>query len=394
MEMCRKRVYSPPSGTGYLNSNTPIWDDGRWAGLPALDSDLETGICVIGLGGSGLTCVTELLALGCRVAGIDAERIAAGAAGRNGGILRPGVAAFHHDAVRAIGRERAMRIHQLTLEEMDRMAGQLPGNVRRSGIVRIATSPEEHLDCLQQRDAMIADGLRAEEYSGPLGRGVFVPDGGSFQPVEHCQSLARRAVGAGALLFEHTRALSFTRSEVVTPLGRIRCSGVVVAVDGRLEILVPELMGAVRTARLQMLATAPVPEAAIPCPVSLNYAFDYLQQLPDGRIAMGGGRDRAMDDEWTDSSEPTPAIQDHLDRVLRDRFHVRAPVTHRWAANVSYSSSGMPVLAEVRPGVWAIGGYSGQGNLLGALAGRAAARAACGEPSEFASLLTQLPRER
>jgi gamma-glutamylputrescine oxidase len=34
----------------------------------------------------------------------------------------------------------------------------------------------------------------------------------------------------------------------------------------------------------------------------------------------------------------------------------------------------MPVFEEVRPGVIAIGGYSGTGNVVGAIFGRAAAR--------------------
>ena len=134
------------------------------------------------------------------------------------------------------------------------------------------------------------------------------------------------------------------------------------------------------------VGTAPAPEVVIPCPVLTNHGFDYWQQLPDGSIALGGGRDRAMDSEWTGSNEPTDAIQRYLEALLRGPLGVHAPITHRWAANVSFTTSGLPVLAEVRPGVWAIGGYSGTGNLLGALAGVAVARAACGEPSEFASL--------
>lgn len=65
--------------------NVPVWDDRTWRTLAPLDSDLSTEVCVIGLGGSGLTAVSELLDLGRRVVGIDADDVAAGAAGRNGG---------------------------------------------------------------------------------------------------------------------------------------------------------------------------------------------------------------------------------------------------------------------------------------------------------------------
>jgi len=173
----------------------------------------------------------------------------------------------------------------------------------------------------------------------------------------------------------------------VTASGRINCEKVIVAVDGRLESLLPELDGAVRTTRLQMLATAPARDVGIPCPISANYGFDYWQQLATGEIALGGGRDRDMDTEWSHDNSPTDTIQRYLESVLRERIGTSAPITHRWGASVSYTKSGLPVLAEVRPGVIATGGYNGSGNLMGALCGRAAARMSCGMPSELASLL-------
>ena len=137
-----------------------------------------------------------------------------------------------------------------------------------------------------------------------------------------------------------------------------------------------------------MLATAATTEALLPCPVSSRYGYDYWQQLPGGAIALGGGRDQALEYEWTTSRDPTTLVQAYLEKLLRTQLKVKAPITHRWAANVSYSSSALPIFKQVRRNVWAIGGYSGTGNTIGALCGRAAARVACGEPSEFATLLS------
>ena len=368
--------------------NTPVWDDGRWPGLPSLDADLTTEICVIGLGGSGLTAVSELIGMGRAVVGIDAADVAAGAAGRNGGLLLAGTSDFHHDAVTALGRARVLRIHEMTLEEMQRIAEQAPGTVHVNGSIRVAESQDEMVDCALQREAMRDDGLEVRNYDGPMGRGLFIPGDAQFNPLARCRALATQLLEDGALLFANTRALSFSGDKVVTARGRISCQRVIVAVDGRLELLVPELAGRVRTARLEMIATAPTTEIAVPCPVSSRYGFDYWQQLTDGTLVLGGGRDTAIDAEWTMSGEPSQGILEYLERTLRRRLRVLAPITHRWAANVSYTETGLPVLAEVRPAVWAIGGYSGTGNLMGALAGRAVARRACGEPSEFAALLS------
>lgn len=370
-----------------MAENTPVWDDEPWTGLPALEGEVEADVCVVGLGGSGLACVGELLALGKRVVGVDAGRVAGGAAGRNGGFLLAGTYAFYHDAVEAYGRERARRIYRLTLEELERMAAETPGAVRRVGSLRVASSPEEEEDCRRQEEAMRADGLPVERYAGPEGRGLLVPTDGAFHPLRRCRTLARRAGEAGALLFERSPALSLSGTEVVGERGRVRCGAVVVAVDGRLEALLPELSGRVRTARLQMLATAPTDEVRIPRPVYARWGYEYWQQLPDGRVALGGFRDRGGEGEWTHSAEPTPGVQALLEEFLREGVGVRAPVTHRWAASVAFSADGLPVLEEVRPGVWAAGAYSGTGNVLGALCGRAAARLAAGEDAGWAAPL-------
>jgi gamma-glutamylputrescine oxidase len=356
--------------------NDPLWNDHSWPGLPGLDRTLEADVCVVGLGGSGLTCVLECLALGARVVGVEARTVAGGAAGRNGGFLLAGTADFHHDAVTALGRQRAAALYRLTLDEMARIAADVPEAVRFTGSLRIADSAEELDDCRRQLAAMLDDGLLAQWYQGPEGEGLLVPTDGTFHPVHRARTLARRALERGARLYEETRAEEIAPGDVRTTLGRVRARHVIVAVDGGLETIFPALGDRVRSARLQMLGTAPAPEVTVPRPVYVRYGYDYWQQLGDGRVVLGGGRDRAETSEWTLDAEPTDAVQDYLDGVLRERVGVWAPVTHRWAASVSFTTDGVPVMAEVMPEVWAIGAYSGTGNVIGALCARAVARLA------------------
>lgn len=63
--------------------DTPIWDTGEWPGLAPLDTHIEAGVCVVGLGGSGLAAVEEALHLGQTVVGIDAGSVYARAAVRS-----------------------------------------------------------------------------------------------------------------------------------------------------------------------------------------------------------------------------------------------------------------------------------------------------------------------
>jgi glycine/D-amino acid oxidase-like deaminating enzyme len=123
-----------------------------------------------------------------------------------------------------------------------------------------------------------------------------------------------------------------------------------------------------------MLATAPTSEVEVRRPVYARWGYDYWQQRPDGAIALGGARDVAGESEWTSDATPTSPVQEALERRLRDRLGVHAPITHRWAASVGYTADGLPIVSEVRRNVWAIGGYSGTGNVIGTLLGRGMAR--------------------
>ncbi|MDQ6611944.1 MAG: FAD-binding oxidoreductase, partial [Gemmatimonadota bacterium] len=189
-------------------------------------------------------------------------------------------------------------------------------------------------------------------------------------PLSRCRTLALTALQRGARLFAAT-ANEAREGSVVTGHGTIHCQRIIVAVDGKLEVILPELSGEVRTTRLQMLATAPTVEIVVPCPTYIREGYEYWQQLPNGSIALGGFRDKAAETEWTTDTTPGNPVQQLLEQFLREKLGVQAPVTHRWAASAGYCSTGLPILRKIRDGVWAIGGYSGTGNVIGALCGRA-----------------------
>lgn len=380
---------------GALTDNVPVWDgssaeESTRPFFPRLTTVADADLCVIGLGGSGLACVGELLRAGVdaeRIVAVDASAVGSGAAGRNGGFLLAGTAAFYHDAIRLFGHARARRLYELTIEQIENIAAETPDAVRRNGSLRIAASSEERVDCESHLDALRSDGFPGEWYEGPEGVGLLVPSDGAFDPLRRVRTLACRVAAAGVRLFERSPVTQLESGTVITDEGRVRCERVIVAVDGKLGALLPELRSRIRDVRLQMLATAPTTEISVPRPVYARWGYDYWQQLPNGRLALGGFRDQAGDDEWTNNATPSDLVQNRLERFLRDELHVRAPVTHRWAACVSYANRGLPVLGEVRSGVFAAGAYSGTGNVIGALCGRAAACLALGRSNEMAELL-------
>jgi gamma-glutamylputrescine oxidase len=359
-----------------------------WPGRPPLAGDVTADACVVGLGASGLAAVDALAERGLAVVGVDAGRVAAAAAGRNGGFLIAGTAPGLVQASETWGREAAVALYLATADELDRQAAVLgPDVIRRVGSIRLAGLPggdrdaaeaadraAELEDCERQAAALSELGVPVEQYDGPLGRGLFTPRDAVTNPARRVVELAARSRGT---LHEHTVVRNVAPGVVECEGGVVRAPVVVVAADGRLASFVP---GApVRTARLQMLATAPVPER-LPCAVYARWGYDYAQQLPNGTLFVGGARDRHEDDEWTEDHEPTRAVQRDIEDVAARMAGGPVEVTDRWAASVGFTADGRPVtgvVARSEAGVLAAcGGYSGTGNLVGMVAARAAVAAA------------------
>jgi len=365
----------------------PVWDEGRAAVLPPLHGEIRAEVCVIGLGGSGLSALERLAEAGVDAVGIDAGQVGAGAAGRNGGFLLAGVAEFHHDAIERFGHERALALYRVTLAEMERWYAEAVPGARCTGTLRIAVDAQELDDCERQLAAMRRDALPVERYAGPEGRGLLFPRDGAFQPMQRWRDLATSLQARGVRLYGDTPVQAIEGGQVRCANASLRAKKVLVAVDGGLERLLPELAPRVRSARLQMLATAPTQECRLPRPVYFRDGYDYWQQDESGRIVLGGGRDIGGEEEWGAPAEPTGIVQSHLEKTLRGRLGVDAAITHRWAARVAFTDDGLPIFGERRPDVFVTGAYNGTGNIFGALCGRSLANLALGASDALALCL-------
>ncbi len=340
-----------------------------------------------------MAAVIAGLEAGMSVVGIDAHEVASGAAGRNGGFLLAGPAHFHHRARARFGTDAAAALYSATVREIERFVSA-GDSVRRCGSLRVPVDDAEIEDIEQHRSALVEDHFAAKRYSGSEGVGLLVPGDGTFDPVAWIGALSRRAADGGALLFERTPAIEVGPGRVTTPQGEVACEHIIVAVDGGLEVLLPELAQRVRTWRLQMLSTLPVARRVTEHAVYHRYGLDYWQQLPDGRIALGGGRDIGGEAEAGIVGDTSVAVQGFLDRLLLDRLGVSARVERRWSATVAYTDDRLPICEETRPGVFAIGAYSGTGNVIGSICGREAVARVSGKAAPFVELLESIRAER
>jgi glycine/D-amino acid oxidase-like deaminating enzyme len=163
---------------------------------------------------------------------------------------------------------------------------------------------------------------------------------------------------------------------------------VVVATDGYTSALLPGLADVVRPTRGQVLATEPLEEARYPRPHYARDGFDYWQQLPDGRLVLGGCRDASVDAEWTAADGTTPEVQERLEQLLHALVGRAPAITHRWSGTWGTTPDGLPLVGRLAgyDRVWIAAGYSGHGNVLGLVCGALVADAVAGRAADVLRL--------
>src|SRR4051794_13658658 len=357
--------------------------------FPAVEGPVAADVCVVGAGVTGCACAWRLLEHGLRPAVVDGRSAAAGASGRNGGFA---VTESSLDPVELASRLGAGRAREVLaavgaeLQTMIALAGELgvPDAVERTGSLWVGTA-DEAAEMAAAAEALAAAGvpcspaadLIPDPMRGTHAAALHVPGDASLQPARWVRSLAEAVTARGGRLYERSPASSVTREgdgwAVAAGDGRVRADAVVVACDGLIPRLLPELDGIVYPVRGQVAATAPLGSQPLTMPTHSQHGFMYYRPTPDGRVVVGGGRLEHLDDEYTDEERVTPAVQAELDRFLTGPLGlVGVEVTHRWAGIMGFSADLLPLAGELpgRPGLHVAGGYSGVGNVLGHLCGR------------------------
>lgn len=355
-------------------STTSIWLQEPSDELPRTRFAGRAEVAVIGGGVTGCSCALTLAQRGVRVRLYEAREIAGGASGRNGGFALRGATAPYDEARRELGDARARLLMELTERSLDRMEELAGDALRRVGSLRLAFDDDEREALRREHDALTDHGFEVEwvdELDPPLDRlyrgAILHPRDGALQPARWVRRLAAHAARAGAEIQEGERVT----------VDELDADAVVVAGDGFIPQLLPELP--VRSTRGQVLATEPLREQLYDSPHYARSGYDYWHQLPDGRLVIGGNRDVSLETENTDVEETTAIIQERLEALVERLVGYPPEVTDRWAGIWGTTPDLMPLVGEVRDGVWVAGGYSGHGNALGLACGDLVARAILGE---------------
>ena len=357
----------------------PYWLEDEPVPRASPRHDGTVDVAVVGAGVTGVAAALRLAEGGLRVRVHDARGVAEGASGRNGGFALRGGASRYDVARDTYGGERARELWHWSERALDRMAALAGDALRRPGSLRLAADEDERDEIRREYEALREDGIEAEwldelpdELAGRFHGAIVHPRDGTLQPARWVRRLAARAADAGVEIREH---------DAVADVAALDAEQVLVATDGYGHGLVPELAESIWPTRGQVIVSEPIDRVLYDRPHYARQGFDYWQQLPDGRVLLGGFRDVSILDELTDVEVTTETIQRSLEAFLGELLGEAPRISHRWAGIFGLTQDLLPLVGRVpdREGLWIAGGYSGHGNVLGFACGELVADAILGD---------------
>jgi len=358
-------------------------------------------IAIVGGGFTGLSAALHAAELGRSVILVEAEDIAFGASGRNGGQVNPGLKHGEDALVARFGDagRRFFRLGEEATDFLGRTIDRLGLDCawRQPGVIRLAHSRQalaaarDACDALQARGVAALpltaeDAARVTGCAGYLG-GLIDPRGGSVHPLELARGLAAAAIAAGVRIFEHSPAVAVTRERVGlrirTDEGEIRAGQILVATNGYSDTLIPGLARSLLPVNSFQVGTAKLPaDIAARILPGGHAAYDsrrlilYFRKSPDDRVLIGG---RASFSSKRDSAQRR-IDYGVLEKVLHGLFlSTRGiPVTHRWTGLVCITPDFLPHYHRPEDGLHVIVGFNGRGVALSLRTGAWIARRMAG----------------
>ncbi len=393
-----------PAGSWYTDTAHPS------PSLPALQGAHKAHVCVIGAGYTGLGAALELASQGVSVIVLEAATVGSGASGRNGGQVHPGQRRDQDWLEQVLGQSDARALWQLALDARAHLSGLITQYAIdcdfKPGLIHARHRPGGEADDLQHIEHMakvygydqisminqadLADNLGTDVYFG----GTRDLGGGHLHPLNFALGLGRAARQGGALIFEHSRALSWAKTaqgmRVKTLQGEVVCDRLILTGDGYIDGLSPQIEAKVMPINNFILATEPLGDQAARiirsdmAVADSRFVINYFRKSSDGRILFGGGENYSP---WY-PADLAGFVRRHMLKIYPDLKN--KVITHAWGGALGITMNRVPFVRQITPGVVAAAGYSGQGVMLAPYFGKVLAQASLGEMSGL-DLLSRLP---
>ncbi len=367
--------------------------------FPALDGDTHADVCIVGGGFTGLSAALHLARAGADVVLLEAQRVGWGASGRNGGQVGSGQRQDQLWLESRLGTGPARVLWDIAEEAkatvrrlVDRHAPDArwrPGVLHADGSARGVAASHAYADHLRRVYGYDATrpldraGIAEATGSGRFAGGVLDTGAGHVHPLRLAFGMARAVAASGARLFELTRATDVHTGAVATATGTVRADHVILAANGYLGSLMPDVGARVMPINNFIVATEPLGAGhadILPGDIAVaddTFVVNYWRRSEDGRLLFGGGESYGYRFPRDIAALVRPRLTDIYPQLSG------IGIDHAWGGTLAITRSRMPHFARVVPGVWTASGYSGHGVAMAVMAGRLLAQAIRGEAAGF-----------
>ena len=369
---------------------------------PELNGEVETDVCIVGAGYTGLSTAISLLENGFKVSIVEAAKVGFGASGRNGGQI---VNSYSRDIdviERSVGAKQAKLLGDMAFEGgriiRERIAKYNIQCDLKDGGVFAANTPKhmKHLESQKklweryghtQLELMDAKRIREVVDSDVYVGGMLDMSGGHIHPLNLALGEAAAVESLGGVIYEQSPAIRIDRGAnpvVHTPNGRVKAKFVVVAGNAYLGNLIPELSAKSMPCGTQVITTEPLSaelaKSLLPqdyCVEDCNYLLDYYRLTSDKRLIFGGGVVYGARD---------PA---NIEAIIRPKMLKAFPqlkdvkIDYAWTGNFLLTLSRLPQVGRLDDNIYYSQGCSGHGVTYTHLAGRVLAEALRGQAERF-----------
>lgn len=352
-------------------------DDTRY---PVLKGTVQTDVCVVGGGFSGIATALSLAERGYKVVVLEAQRVGWGASGRNGGQMIAGISGEHRiesqlgDAGRRLLSEIRYLGNEIIESRVERY--QIRCDLKH-GWMEVAARPR-HLAAMrayveERQAAGDGEGLEvveAEDMEHVIGSGLYhgaMVDrrSGHLHPLNLCLGEARAAAGLGVKIFEESPVTVVQGGDkpfAATAEGRVEAASIVLAGMMDPKFQTGPLNGLLFPTGSYIVATEPLSErvAADISPQDLavadsNVVLDYFRLSADRRLLFGGRCNYSNRDPRDIRATLRPRLTEvfpQLDGIELD---------YAWGGKIDIVLTRVPAIGRREPNVYYMQGYCGHG---------------------------------